>query len=579
MTATQWSRVTGLFARALELEDRERSRFLECEEPDVRREVERLLEEHRRTGGILDEPLFRPGVRIEEDVRTGQLLQDRYRIESFLARGGAGTVYRARDEQLAGRLVIVKFLHTWARQYPWLKHKFRQEMEALARIEHHGVVGVLDAGETADGLPFLVMEFIGGVTLRSEIDKGPLEIQRVSRLIRQTGRAVAAAHEKGVLHRDLKPENIMLEHAGTLEETVRLIDFGIARVDNGDQETVTRLTQFAGTTLYMSPEQLAGRPQPASDIYAIGVLAYEMLTGRRPFLAASPVELYEQQQGVRTDPRVDRPQIPRPAARAILKQLSFSPKDRSATALEAGEQIADALVGPARETWPRRRAAGVLLGGAGILVTGLASWKRIAEKPLDPSESVIELPMGTEPLERGFIKDLSIDYHVLADAEATGIDSMRISTTADQGGYFHPFRAAQSRDAYRRGWKMILEAAVEEGGVYALVDNPLDPRRYVLDFMRNPDGTETVLCLLGMTPEYRGLDWTLPAPVGARHHFELSWRPDPGEAELWVDGVKRISGYRGVSDFRYARGLQFGAGRYRSRRASGVIWKIRLEFA
>ncbi len=576
MSPTQWSRVSELFAHASELGVLERESFLAREEAGIRAEVERLLHEHVRQGGLLDEPLFSGGGQ-EEDLWTSHLLKDRYRIESFLARGGAGAVYRARDEQLAGRPVIVKFLHTWARQYPWLKHKFRQEMEALARIDHHGVVGVLDAGETHDGLPFLVIEYIDGVTLRSELGKGTMEIRRVSRLIRETGRAVSAAHEKGVLHRDLKPENIMLEHPGTSEETVRLIDFGIARVDDGDLETVTRITQFAGTTPYMSPEQLAGKPQRASDTYAMGVIAFEMLTGRRPYLAVSPVELYEQQRvGVKADPRQDRPEIPKPAVRAILKQLSFRPEDRSASALEAGEQMAAALVGPARELWPRRRAAGVLLGGAGAIAAGGYAWLRNGEGPLDPRERAIELRMGSEPLEQGFRKDLSIDYHILTNADATGYDSMRVWST-DQGAYFHPLSAAQSRAAHRNGWRMIMEAAVEEGAVNAMLDNPRDARRYVVNLVRNPDGTETVRCLVHILPEYHGLDWTLSGPGGARHQFVLAWAPDPGMAELFVDGVKRISGYEGTPEFRYARGLQIGAARYRSQGASGVIWKIRFE--
>ena len=124
MTPTRWSRVSELFACALELEAPERERLLAREDATLRAEVERLLEEHERHGGLLDDPLF-SATPAQEDHWTGQLLKDRYRIETFLARGGAGAVYRARDEQLAGRPVIVKFLHAWARQYPWLKHKFR----------------------------------------------------------------------------------------------------------------------------------------------------------------------------------------------------------------------------------------------------------------------------------------------------------------------------------------------------------------------------------------------------------------------------------------------------------------------
>src|SRR5262249_23225247 len=208
---------------------------------------------------MLDRAMIPP---VEENRWTGKILNGRYRIERFLARGGAGAVYVARDEQLADRAVVVKFLE---HQDPWLKTKFHEEMEALARIDHHGVVGILDAGEDP---PFLVIEYIDGVTLRSEIQKGPMDPARVARLMRQIGSAVSAAHEKGILHRDLKPENIMLERGDIL----RLIDFGIARVDRPDEDTLTQTTRFAGTTQYMAPEQLAGRPRPASDIYAMGVI-------------------------------------------------------------------------------------------------------------------------------------------------------------------------------------------------------------------------------------------------------------------------------------------------------------------
>ena len=124
---------------------------------------------------------------------------------------------------------------------------------------------------------------------------------------------------------------------------------------------------------------------------------------------------------------------------------------------------------------------------------------------------------------------------------------------------------------------MILEAATEEGGLYGVVDNPRDPCRYIVNFLRRPDGTEAVMCVLGTTPEFDGPGWTLPGPAGARHEFVLVWTPATATADLFVDGVKRISGYQGSTTFRYGRGVQIGASRYRSERASGVFWKIRFE--
>jgi len=570
MNPTRWSQVSDFFANAMELDAAGRQRLLAREEEAVRCEVERLLREHQRSG-LLDRKILPDSEAAQEDLWTGKTLHGRYRIERFLARGGAGAVYLARDQQLADRPVVVKFLQSCARQDAWLKNKFREEMEALARIDHNGVVGILDAGETSDGVPYLVIEFIDGVTLRSEIQKGSIDAMRVARLIRDIGRAVSAAHEHGVLHRDLKPENIMLERG----QTVRLIDFGIARIDRPDQETFTHTTRFAGTTPYMAPEQLAGRPQLASDIYALGVLAYEMLSGRRPFVAASAVELYQlQRAGVKSELHRLGPEIPATAIREIVKQLSFRPEDRSESAMEAGESIAAALEGRVRDSWPRRRVTGALLGCAGLAATGTYLWSRFAEKPLDPRDRVMELTLGTEPLEHGYKKELDIDYHLLNNADASGYDSIRVVSN-DQGGYYHEFSSAQASAALK-GWKVTMEGAVEEGSIWCQVDNPGALCRLSIALVRNPDGTDSANCLLSASPIVKSIDRVLPGPGGARHQLILAWAP-ASEGELWVDGVKLVTGYTGDSQFRYSRGFEFGAARRRSQRAAGVFWRIRLD--
>jgi len=571
MDPAQWNRISDLFDRAVELDGAHRDLLLLGEPDAIRREVERLLREHAR-GGVLDRPILAEVA--WEDRWSGNVLGGRYRVERFLARGGAGAVYLARDTQVVNRPVVVKFLDSYSCQDPWFQKNFREEMEALARIDHQGVVGILDAGRTADGLPFLVIEYIDGVTLRSEIQKGPMEAARAARLIRQIGGAVSAAHEKGVLHRDLKPENIMLEDPATSAETVRLIDFGIARVDHPDRETRTRTTRFAGTTPYMAPEQLAGRPQGSSDIYAMGVIAYEMLSGQRPFPATSAVELYQQQRaGAKNALSRVRPEIPAMAIRTILKQLSFCPGDRSASALEAGEQMAAALEGTLREGWSRRRVAAVLASGAALSAAGIYEWS--TQRPLDPADRILEVAMGTEILEHGFHKNLDIDYHVQYNDEGTSFDSIRLVTN-DQGYYWHPLSGAQARAAMREPWKLAVEGAVEEGNVWALIDNPRAPVRYSVVLVRNPDGTDSVQCLLRAAPVRQTIERVLPGPPGARHRLDLKWTPAT-QAELWVDGVKRITGYTGEPFYRYGHGLQFGAARNRSKRAAGVFWKVRWE--
>ena len=275
------------------------------------------------------------------------ILKDRYLIEQELGRGGISIVYLARDQQLLSRPVVVKVLLAGveeSEQYIWLKKKFQQEIEALTRLNHPGIVGVFDAGEMPDGKPYLVMQFIEGRNLRSALQPQGLPLARVARLMRQIGQALSAAHERGVYHRDLKPENIMLQPLSEGEELVKLIDFGIARVKDSHVAASSEVTRIAGTPAYMAPEQLTGKASAASDIYALGVIAYEMVTGQRPFNEQSAALLYQvQQAGVKIKPRDLRPDLPEAAQRAILKALSFNPVDRHRRARELGDELAQAL--------------------------------------------------------------------------------------------------------------------------------------------------------------------------------------------------------------------------------------------
>lgn len=226
----------------------------------------------------------------------------------------------------------------------WFKKKFRQEIEALARIDHPGVVGAIDAGEMPSGKQYLVMQYVEGVNLRAIMKLEGMDFAHVADLVRQIGQALNAAHDKGVFHRDLKPENIMVQNLSGREEYIKLIDFGIATIKDSQFATSGSTTAVAGTVSYMAPEQLMGKPSAASDIYALGVIAYEMLTGRRPFNPASPFQLYElQRAGVKVRPIDLRPGLPESAQEVVLKALSFDAKDRHSRARDFGEELALAM--------------------------------------------------------------------------------------------------------------------------------------------------------------------------------------------------------------------------------------------
>jgi serine/threonine protein kinase len=263
-----------------------------------------------------------------------QLWKDRYLIEKELARGGFGVVYLARDQRLLSKSVVVKVLLEGMDPDPYIQKKFRQEIEALARIDHPGIVGVLDVGDTPEGKPFLVMQFVEGVTLRSQIDQGGMALPAVGRIMRQIGNALTAAHEKGVLHRDLKPENIMLQTLGEGEVQVKLIDFGIAAVKDSKIDHTQLTSKIAGTLSYMAPEQVLGHASQASDLYALGVIAFEMITGIRP--ENSP-------QGVLKKPRELRPELNDTAQSIILSALSYRPELRQSRVREFTDRLAEAL--------------------------------------------------------------------------------------------------------------------------------------------------------------------------------------------------------------------------------------------
>jgi serine/threonine protein kinase len=216
---------------------------------------------------------------------SGTTLDDRYLLDRPLGRGGMGQVYLARDLQLHSRLVVVKLLLDEAYENEYMVKKFHQEIEALSRLDHPGVIGIIDSGELPDGKPYIVMQYVDGVTLRSIIKPEGMNLDRAADLIRQMGRALSVAHEKGIFHRDLKPENIMLQDLGQGAEQVKIIDFGIAKIKNSRIAPTTATTATAGTISYMAPEQLTAKPvSAATDTYSLGVIAYEMVTGRQSII-------------------------------------------------------------------------------------------------------------------------------------------------------------------------------------------------------------------------------------------------------------------------------------------------------
>ncbi len=294
-------------------------------------------------------------IREPEESIVGKVIDGRYLIKQKLGHGGFGIVYLALDQKMVSRPVVVKVVLEQGIGDDWSVRKFKQEIEALARVDHPSIVGIFDAGELPDGKPYLVMQYVEGTSLRAAIKPEGMEFGRAANIIRQVGRALSAAHRKEIFHRDLKPENIMLRATSDGDEQVKVIDFGVAKVRNSVTSLSTGKERAVGTIAYMSPEQLSVCPlTAASDVYSFGVMAYEMLTGRRPTNPESMFQLLEMQRaGVRVKPMDLRPGLSQAAQKAILKALSFDPAERQQKAREFGDELSWALVEDPERTKPQ----------------------------------------------------------------------------------------------------------------------------------------------------------------------------------------------------------------------------------
>ena len=280
------------------------------------------------------------------DPLVGTLVDGRYRVFEALGAGGMGVVYRAEHLQLR-RPVALKVLQRDLRSLPEIEKRFEREAQALAALGHPNIVTVLDYGWT-EGTAYLAMELLRGKSLQELLAGGPPSPAQALDVERQLLRGLAFAHARGIVHRDLKPGNVFLHNVEGLGETVKILDFGLAKFLDPlphDKEGLTRAGAVYGTPAYMAPEQVAGQPADLrSDVYSAGILLFELLTGRRPF-EGSPDEMLRQHL-VADVPALEavRPDlVPLPALGALVRRaLAKDPGNRfqdASAMLEALEQI------------------------------------------------------------------------------------------------------------------------------------------------------------------------------------------------------------------------------------------------
>src|SRR5215510_11910679 len=416
--STEWERVNQLFHEAMERADEEREEFIaraSQNDPSLQREVKSLIAAYEEDDGFFDNPalgksLFgkfggwqrsiidalkaRPGkASTGADRMLGRLLDGKYEIEELCGRGGMGAVYRATHVG-TGRRVAVKVIAPELAGDGEFIERFRHEAKTIGLLRHPNIVNVTDFGVTGaagdgDTAAYLVMEYLEGHTLAERLkDRRPMPIDEAIAILSQTCAAMDEAHRLGVLHRDLKPENIWLEPEGVTGSNVKILDFGIARLQgifppddleppqelggpairrqpfsvtedetlrlNYTARQMSRFGSVMGTPKYMSPEQCRGeRLDKSSDVYSLGVIAYQMLTGEPPFTGTTPELLIRHRE---TDPaqlREKRRDIPAGVDDVVRQALA---KDKNARPETAGAFAFQLQLHAAGNEWIRRQA-------------------------------------------------------------------------------------------------------------------------------------------------------------------------------------------------------------------------------
>jgi tetratricopeptide (TPR) repeat protein len=318
---------------------------------------------------------------VNSAILPGSILRERYRLDSEIGRGGMGIVYRATDLELH-REVAVKVLPT-ATSSGEARQRLLREARAAAALNHPHIISVHDVGE-ANGTPFFVMELVQGPSLAKA---RPAELSRVVDIACQLCAALEHAHANSIVHRDLKPDNVLLS-ASSPNGSVKLADLGLALP--ADAARISRAGLIVGTAAYMAPEQALGQPVDGrTDLYALGVLLYEMATGRVPFIGDDPLSVVSQHVHASVvPPRVLRPDLPRAFEAVILRLLAKDPAQRFATAAETASALRDSLTTEEITTDEEAAASvaildalsrGRLVGRAAELAEAIELWHRARE--------------------------------------------------------------------------------------------------------------------------------------------------------------------------------------------------------
>jgi len=568
----RWDELSEQLAKALESADPAAHVAAACDS-----DLAELFAWHRRAGDFMED------CRPRENPWVGRRIGGRYLLKGVLGRGGTGVVFEACDDEVPGRRVVIKLLHDFWSSEDWMRSRFRDEVGVLARLDHPGIVSLIDAGENEDGRLFLVLPFHEGRTLRDALAAGPLDAPFAARLMREIGEAVGYAHAEGVLHRDLKPENILLVRRADGEHPL-LIDFGIAQIGDTSRPAQTT-THLMGSAAYMGPEHLMGKACSTSDVYSLGVIAWEMLTGARPFESVSPFALPElQRKGVGDAFYRLRPDLGTRVGKLLARALAFDavrrPTPITAFTGELAEAIqAGALDSPLARLWVLRRSRRwILTGGATALVAATAAgwWLRDWLTPLDSEERVIDFPPGASMEMAGFSIHRELTEHAVREFPGGAVNAMRY-LSPDQGQLHRKLTLRQKEWAFRRGWRAWALCRPESGFAALAVESGHFAPRFDAGFRPVADGMELV-ATKQVQAGWDGIRAPVSLPPAPRLlRLEMTYDPVRASATVSVDGTILIHDYTGHSEYRDDLGVYFGLGSIDGSMASAILGGLHFE--
>ncbi|HEX6182527.1 MAG TPA: serine/threonine-protein kinase [Pyrinomonadaceae bacterium] len=521
---------------------------------------------------------------------TPQIIAGRFRVECEIGRGGMGTVYRASHLGLE-RPVAIKILKQEFAAYPEVADRFMREARTMARLKHPRAAIIFDAGHLADGRPFIVMEYVEGSTLAETLAReGTFAPERAVRVAAEICDVLSEAHALGIVHRDLKPSNIIINERG-----VCVLDFGIAKVlqDSTDVTRTHPTTETGlviGTPRYMSPEQCLGhRVGPATDLYSVGVLLYEMLAGRPPFVdQLSSVVLVKQATAQPPALLSLRPDVPRALALAVHTLLAKNPAHRPATAAETRGMLEHSVARARREAASACVETEPFASTIGALDSGRFPFTRVAALfALFAMACTVAVAWSARAGRRDVLEEVARDPSVAASAllprkgraartapALTRDGAWRVAASLARGrvrdvhvvgtGAGQVVAAVTSDPFQRATTLLVIERA---GGAYAVTKSvPLDVEGFrgaewtaeVLDL--DGDGREDILCT-GATPSDGGAESRryvvyeprkrqtyslhLAPDTSGAHALRATWSPNTqgAEAQLFRHALRQRAFY------------------------------------